>query len=137
MGAHRASHRPSPRLRAGRPGRGFTLIEVLVALAIISIALAAFVRITSQTVGNQGHLERQSLALLSAQNSLAELRIGSLPPPGLRQVDCPQGELAFVCRVQIAPSRDGMRAVAVDVYLGRDSDRSLASLQSRLPESRR
>ncbi|WP_447774142.1 type II secretion system minor pseudopilin GspI [Variovorax boronicumulans] len=116
---------------------GFTLIEVLIALAIISIALAAFVRLTSQTATNLGQLEERSLAMLSAQNSLAELQIDALPSAGLRQVACPQADQPFVCRVQIGPSQEGMRTVAVDVYLGLNSDRRLASLQSRLLEQRR
>ena len=120
-----------------RDESGFTLIEVLIALAIISIALAAFVRLTSQTATNLGEVERRSLAMLSAQNSLVELQIGALPSAGLRQVSCPQAARPFVCRVQIGPLLgDGTRAVSVDVYPGIDSDRRLASLQSRLPERR-
>ncbi|MGJ7573597.1 type II secretion system minor pseudopilin GspI [Variovorax sp. RB2P76] len=130
-------HRPLRRFPCPRRPSGFTLIEVLIALAIISIALAAFVRLTSQTATNLGKVEQKSLAMLSAQNSLAELQIDSLPSPGLRQVACPQADQAFVCRVQIGPSQEGMRVVAVDVYLGRDSDQRLANLQSRLPERRR
>lgn len=125
-------HRPPLPCQA----RGFTLIEVLIALAIISIALAAFVRLTSQTATNLGLLEKRSLAMLSAQNSLAELQIDALPPAGLRQVACPQADHLFVCRVQIGPLQEGMRMVTVDVYLGRNSDRRLASLQSRLAERR-
>lgn len=133
MRAHGPSHQHSGRRRRW----GFTLIEVLIALAIISIALAAFVRLTSQTATNLGRVEQNSLAMLSAQNSLAELQIDSLPSPGLRQVACPQGNEPFVCRVQIGPSQDGLRTVSVDVYLGRGSDQRLASLQSQLPERRR
>ncbi|WP_422099197.1 type II secretion system minor pseudopilin GspI [Variovorax sp.] len=120
-----------------RDDSGFTLIEVLVALAIISIALAAFVRLTSQTATNLGEVERRSLAMLSAQNSLAELQIGALPSAGLHQVACPQAARPFVCRVQIGPLLgDGTRTVSVDVYPGIDSDRRLASLRSRMPERR-
>ncbi|CAB3647146.1 type II secretion system minor pseudopilin GspI [Achromobacter pestifer] len=133
MYVHPTSHRRS------RPQRqaGFTLIEVLIALAIISIALAAFVRLTSQTATNQGLLEQRSLAMLSAESSLAELQIGTLPSAGLQQIPCPQADQPFVCRVQIGPSQQGVRSVSVDVYLGRNSDQRLASLQSRLLERRR
>jgi len=116
---------------------GFTLIEVMVALAIISVALAAFVRLTSQTATNLGLLEQRSLAMLSAENSLAELQISELPASGIRQIECPQADQAFTCRVQIGPSEQGLRPVAVDVYLGRDSSQRLAGLQTRLPERRR
>lgn len=116
---------------------GFTLIEVMVALAIISVALAAFVRLTSQTATNLGLLEQRSLAMLSAENSLAELQLSALPAAGVRQVECPQADQPFICRVQIGPSEQGLRPVAVDVYPGRDSSQRLAGLQTRLPERRR
>ncbi|QTF08712.1 type II secretion system minor pseudopilin GspI [Brenneria izadpanahii] len=116
--------------------RGFTLIEVLVALTIVSVALAAFARITGQTAANLGHIEQQSLAMLSAENSLAELRIGTLPAPGVRRFECPQGERRFACRVSIEPPRQGVYDVAVDVYAGRDDDHSLASLRTQLPAAR-
>jgi general secretion pathway protein I len=116
---------------------GFTLVEVLIALAIISIALAAFVRITSQSATNLGVLEQRSLAMLSAQNSLAELQISALPAPGLRQFACQQADQPFVCRVRTVPSGEGMSTVEVDVYLGRDSDQRVAGLQSRLLRRRR
>ncbi|MGE4593829.1 type II secretion system minor pseudopilin GspI [Alcaligenes sp.] len=116
---------------------GFTLIEVLIALAIISVALAAFVRITSQTTTNLGHLEQRSLAMLSAENSVAELKISSLPAPGIQTIDCPQADQPFICRVQIGPTQHGTRSVAVEVYPDRNTDRHLASLRTRLPEQTR
>jgi len=132
MRAHLTPYRP---LKTN-PHAGFTLIEVMVALAIISVALAAFVRLTSQTATNLGLLEQRSLAMLSAENSLAELQISTLPAAGMREMACPQADQPFICRVQIGPSQQGLRPVVVDVYLGRDSSQRLASLQTRLLERR-
>ncbi|EZQ20230.1 general secretion pathway protein GspI [Halopseudomonas bauzanensis] len=115
---------------------GFTLIEVLIALAIISVALAAFARVTSQAATNMTHIEQQSLAMLSAQNSLNEIRISTLPPAGMHQAECPQGEHDFICRLQIGSVEQGARHITVDVYASRNSDRQLASLQTWLPEAR-
>ncbi|WP_339649780.1 type II secretion system minor pseudopilin GspI [Halopseudomonas pelagia] len=114
---------------------GFTLIEVLIALAIVSVALAAFVRVTSQTATNMTHIEQQTLAMLSAQNSLNEVRMTPLPPSGIHQAECPQGDLEFICRLQVGPLQQGMRSVSIDVYLSQNSDRQLASLQTWLPEA--
>lgn len=116
---------------------GFTLVEVLIALTIVGVALAAFVRMTSQTTTNLERIEQRTLAMLSAENSISELRIGNLPAPGIQLIDCPQAERAFVCRVQVDPSQQGIRTVSVEVYSSRSSDQRLASLQTRLPESRR
>lgn len=122
--------------RSSRTG-GFTLIEVLMALAIVSIALAAIVRASSLTITNLGLLEQQSLAMLSAENRLAELRIGQGPSvPGVVRSDCPQGGVRLVCRLEIGASIDGLRTVTVEVYLAEDGGRRLASLQTRAGEGR-
>ncbi|MFT4173106.1 MAG: type II secretion system minor pseudopilin GspI [Rhodocyclaceae bacterium] len=116
----------------------FTLIEVLVALAIISVALAAFVRVTSQSTVSLGDIEQRSLAMLAADNTLTELRIGILPATsaGAQTVACPQGELRLICRVSIDAPQEGLRAVSVDVYAERDTGVRLASLRTRLAEIR-
>jgi general secretion pathway protein I len=126
--------------------RGFTLIEVLMALAIVSIALAAIVRASSLTITNLGLLQQQSLAMLSAENRLAELRIGPPPAtPGVLRSACPQGGMPLVCRTEIGVAAQGLRTVTVDVYGaegaeagegGKGSERRLASLHTRVQEGR-
>ncbi|MFH0129868.1 type II secretion system minor pseudopilin GspI [Variovorax sp. VaC1] len=120
-----------------RGSRGFTLIEVLMALTIVSIALAAIVRASSLTITNLGLLQQQSLAMLSAENLLAELKIGQGPnTPGVIRSPCPQGGVRLVCRLELSPAVDGMRAAAVDVYLAEEGGNRLASLRTRLQETR-
>jgi general secretion pathway protein I len=116
---------------------GFTLIEVLMALTIVSIALAAIVRASSLTITNLGLLQQQSLAMLSAENRVAELRIAQgAMSPGTASSPCPQGGVALTCRVEIGALADGLRAVTVDVYLAEEDKRRLASLQTRLAQAR-
>jgi len=57
---------------------GFTLIEVLVALVIVSIALAALSQGIGQYVFNQSSLKERVIATWSAQNRLVELQSGQL-----------------------------------------------------------
>jgi len=122
----------SPRCRAAARPSGFTLIEVLMALTIVSIALAAIVRASSQSITHLGRLEKQSLAMLSAENRLAELRIGSAPAsPGVLRTPCPQGEVPLLCRLEVGAAAGGLRNATVDVYLAGDAQ-SLASLQTRI-----
>ena len=86
--------------------RGFTLIEVLVALAIVGVALAASVRALGVGVTGVRHMQERSLAQQAAQNFLAELRLQAIfPPLGRRTQPCPQGTLAFRCLLTIAPGR--------------------------------
>lgn len=60
---------------------GFTLIEMLVALAILAIALAAVQRSVSMSLDNAYALKQRLLASWVADNRLAELRATRLLPP--------------------------------------------------------
>ena len=53
--------------------KGFTLLETLVALAILAIALAAVMRATSGSTGNADAMRKRVLADWVAQNRMAEL----------------------------------------------------------------
>lgn len=75
---------PCDRQRAGR-GRGFTLIEVMVALAVVAIALPALMVALSQHVDATGYLRDKSLAQMVAANKLEELRILSRASQNLLQ----------------------------------------------------
>ncbi|WP_095109718.1 type II secretion system minor pseudopilin GspI [Pseudomonas sp. Irchel 3E20] len=91
-----------------RPRRqvGFTLIEVLVALAIIAVAMAAAVRVAGLMTQSNGLLRDRSIALLAAQSRMAELRLQARLPNGLSRVDCDQGRLLLRCEQRIAPATD-------------------------------
>lgn len=81
-----------------RHTRGFTMIEVLVALAIIAIALAASLRAVGSLANGEADLHRRLLAGWSADNELARLRLTrAWPEIGSRSVQCPQGNLKLVC----------------------------------------
>ena len=51
--------------------RGFTLMEVLVALAVLAIALAAIMRTMAQAIDTTAALRERGVALWVAQNRLA------------------------------------------------------------------
>lgn len=56
--------------------RGLTLIEVLVALVVISIALTAIIKATSQTIKTHHYLEKKMMAAWIANNKMNEIRAG-------------------------------------------------------------
>ena len=56
---------------------GFTLVEVMVALAVVALALPALLFSLSQHIDGAAHLRDKSLAQLVASNRLAELRLVS------------------------------------------------------------
>ena len=55
-----------------RRDKGFTLVEVLVALAILAVALAAAMRATSSLIDNASTLKEHLVAGWLAQNRLQE-----------------------------------------------------------------
>ena len=55
------------------PHSGFTLLEVLVALAIIAITLAATSRVTGISIDSSAQVKERMFASWVAQNRLAEL----------------------------------------------------------------
>lgn len=70
------------RLPANRHTKGFTLIEVLVALFVVATALAALGFAGAQAIDNQSVLEERTLALWAADNQLAEVRLQLPIQPG-------------------------------------------------------
>lgn len=87
--------------------RGFTMIEVLVALAIIAVALAASLRAVGALAASEGDLHERLLAGWSADNVLAQLYLRrTWPNIGSQTFDCSQGNLALVCtqRVSTTPN---------------------------------
>ncbi|MGE7991493.1 type II secretion system minor pseudopilin GspI [Pseudomonas sp. NPDC089554] len=96
---------------------GFTLIEVLVALAILAVAMAAAARATGLMTQGNGLLRDKALALLAAQNRVAELRLEGNPRPGQRRLECDQGRLRLSCEESVgAGPRAGLWRVQVQVY---------------------
>ncbi|MCF2132694.1 MULTISPECIES: type II secretion system minor pseudopilin GspI [Burkholderiaceae] len=90
-----------------RGTRGFTMIEVLVALAIIAIALAASLRAVGVLAVNSSELNKRMYAGWSADNELARLHLTKAwPNIGSRTFDCSQGNLALSCteRVSATPN---------------------------------
>lgn len=62
--------------------RGFTLLEVLIAMAVIGIALLALASTGSKQVNQLQQLQQQTLAHWVAQNVITEFRLAASHPPG-------------------------------------------------------
>ena len=84
---------------------GFTLIEVMVALAIVAISLAAGSRAASSVVGTSQRLSDVVLAQWCADNQLTELRLlDQLPPVGLTPFTCTQLGREFKGTEKVQPT---------------------------------
>ena len=115
--------------RCGRR-TGFTLIEVLVALAIVAIALLSALRAAGQGTNNVGELRSRLLAGWVAENLLAEHRArADWLPLGIQRGSSRQGGLDFAWREEvIATPNPSFRRVDVRVYASADETHALAHL---------
>ena len=116
-------------------GAGFTLLEVLVALAIVGTALGASLRAVGSLTQNSTDLRASLMATWSAENRLSQIRIaGEWPQVGNRTFDCPQGELALVCRESVfATPNPAFRRVEVTVADAANPERRIIKLTQVVP----
>ena len=113
-----------------RTARGFTLIEVMVALAIVAISLAAGSRAASSVVDTSQRLSDVVLAQWCADNQLTELHLaGQLPPVGTTPFSCVQLGRTFkgTMKVQPTPNPNFHR---VDAIIANDGDRQLLTIST-------
>jgi general secretion pathway protein I len=110
--------------------KGFTLVEVLVALAIVSIALLAALRAAGEGTNNVSELRARLLAGWVAENLLAEHRArADWLPLGMQRGSTRLGGLDFSWREEIiATPNPAFRRVDVRVYANEDEAHALSHL---------
>jgi general secretion pathway protein I len=109
---------------------GFTLVEVLVALAVVSIALLAALRAAGQGTAAAGELRARLLAGWVAENVLAEHRArGDWLPLGIRRGSASEGGVEFAWREEVvATPNPAFRRLDVFVSAAPGDERVLAHL---------
>jgi len=114
----------------GNGARGFTLVEVVIALAILAIALAAIGRATHVGVDSNRALRERTLALWVAENRTAE-RIGvqAWIAPGTYAGTETQAGIEFRWHERVSETPNpALRRLDVSVAAAADPARELASL---------
>lgn len=106
------------------PERGFTLIEVVVAIAIVGIGMFAVFTTIGDTANNVTILRDRTIAAWIADNRITEVRLtGQLP-----SVDRTEGEVEMAGRrwhwvTTVSQTQvDGLRRVDVDVRRQEDAE---------------
>ncbi len=94
--------------------RGFTLLEVLVALLVVAVALGALARSGAQSLDTQSALEDRTLALWVADAVLAEIRLDQANASGRFQGERRMGERDWAWQALIQPAPGG-ELIRVDV----------------------
>jgi general secretion pathway protein I len=109
---------------------GFTLLEVLIALAVLAIALAAVLKTTQQQIENVGYLRDQTIAHWVASNVLNEIQLREQWLP----IGKTQGQVQMATRnwfwtVQVTDTVDKeLRRLDVQVYPTEMPDREPLAL---------
>ena len=120
-------------MRAPSRESGFTLIEVLVALAIIAVAMSAAVRVAGLMTQSNGVLRDRSIALIAGQSRMAELRLEGRLPVGMKAVECDQGRLLLRCEQVIAAAENGrLLKIGIQVFDRNQDAPPLAKLETLL-----
>ncbi len=110
--------------------RGFTLIEVMVALAIVAISLAAGSRAASSVVDTSQRLSDVVLAQWCADNQLTEMHLsGQLPAVGKSPFSCVQLGRNFKGTIDVKPTPNpGFHRV--DASVANDDDRQILTIST-------
>ena len=97
--------------------RGFTLIEVLVALVIVAIALGAGIKAAGALANNADRFAQVSAAQWCAENALTELRLShQFPDLGEAPFGCEQLGRAYAGRMRVSPTPNPLfRRIDADV----------------------
>ena len=109
--------------------RAFTLVEILVALAILAIALAATTRAASLATDSARETRARLLATWAAENRVADMRARKLfPAAAATAATVEQGGLALVVQETVAETPNPtIRRVDLAVSDAREPGRVLAT----------
>jgi general secretion pathway protein I len=108
---------------------GFTLLEVLIALAILAILMVSAIKITADNIKNLWYLENKTLAAVVATNHVVQLRLDKDKPEKLDGWDEMAGRRWYWQIIRGFSNVKGLWRYRIDVFLEGDKE-PLVSLLS-------
>jgi general secretion pathway protein I len=107
-----------------RRNAGFTLMEMLVAVAVLAIALGAIIGNAARYADSAAGLRDKSIALFVARNRMAELDLSrTWPATGRANEDVEMGGIKWVWRTEVKTTPDPTLR-RVDVRVEKKDDKS-------------
>ncbi|WP_353572532.1 type II secretion system minor pseudopilin GspI [Candidatus Albibeggiatoa sp. nov. BB20] len=115
--------------------KGFTLLEVLVALAIVAIALSAIIRVTGLNARNALYLENKTFAHWIAMNIVTETRLqAELPSENQRKGKIDMAQREWFWELKVLDTMDkSLKRIEVTVKLNPDDEKHLINLIGFMP----
>ncbi|MEJ6684003.1 MAG: type II secretion system minor pseudopilin GspI [SAR86 cluster bacterium] len=113
---------------------GFTLLEVMIALAVFAVVSAALVRNAAVAVRQTTIIQDRSLGIWVAENQLSQMRIqvrdaDNYPAPGTNRYAVNLADRDWEVVVKIAATENAdVRRVGVEVFAAQQPDQALADL---------
>ena len=110
--------------------RGFTLLEVLVALTIISLSLGALISTSGSHASSAGYLKQKTIAHWVAMNEITQLRIEKAwPGKGDTKGSTPMAGTEWYWTSTVKETEDeNSRQVEFKIYLDEARESSLTRL---------
>jgi len=105
--------------------QGFTLLEVMIALAIFATLAAAVLSASQFVLKQSAGLEERLFGAWLADNQLSELRLEVVTSPGQQRLNRHLDRRDWVLQQRIAPARDG-RLLQVEIQVSRDDSAIVA-----------
>ena len=115
--------------------RGFTLLEILVALTVLAVTLAAIIKAAGDYTANQAYLRDRTLALWVARNVLVEYQVeNAWPRVGENKGTAEMGRAEWDWLARISQTEEAeLRRLDVEVRpLDEDDSQPLAVLSGFL-----
>lgn len=115
-----------------RNASGLTLIEVLIALAIVSIAMTAIIKATSQNILGTQYLQNKTIAMWVGEQVLNEARVGilTLSPDQQMQTTTMLGQDWSWHASQEETPNPRIKKMSVDVFAPGTEENPLISLDT-------
>lgn len=116
--------------RSKSPSKGFTLIEVVIALTIVAVGLAAVISAASSTIYNAAGLQERTFAHWVAMNKLTELHIlQEWPSPRKTTGSTLMAEHEWFWSMDVQETADkSVRKVEISVRANEDDENPLVNL---------
>lgn len=119
---------------ASLKSKGFTLIEVMVALAIIAIALASLIKASGNHTNSAAYLKSKTLAHYVAMNEVAKIQIEKAwPDLGTKKDVTDMADTQWFWTREIEKTADesgNIRGLKFTIYADENRTRSLDQIQA-------